>query len=339
MTLDELKIQKFPGNDEILRIARDQFGVKAAWSFANIFGVPAKVDTNPMAMYDDLYGMLVNKYREQGLDDKEAKKLAGTEFNERLGANFSLDRITFKGSSPEAYIQPNVESYNRVFKDNTDLAITLAKVDPELIGLLSLDIDTKDNFNLTVYNLLRDPKTKLPDGSPLNNYMITPAEQERRRLKNRAWQAYNFLVDGLEKKAQDSDKKSLRSHPELKAALKEIASNDLRKISESWWVEYNDPKGGDRAFKYAYGLNQVVSNKKFMEQYGNTKLWTDIKDFTTIRNTFTTFYKGLPERDPRKAKTQDAYAEILEQFSETWHPKLKEILTRNFSEDMLKDAQ
>jgi len=282
---------------------------------------------------------LVNKYRQQGKDDQEAKKLAGTELNERLGVKFPLDRITFKGSNPEAYIQPNAESYNRVFKDNTELAVKLAKVDPELIGLLSLDIDTKDNFNLTVYNILRNPKTKLPDGSPLNSYIITPEEQERRRLKNRAWQGYNFLADGLEKKAQDADQKSLRSHPELKAVLKQVAENDLRKISESWWVEYNDPQGGDRAFKYAYGLNQIVSNEAFMEKYGNTKLWTDIKDFMTIRNTFTTFYEELPERDPRKAKTQDGYTEILEQRSETWHPKLKEILIRNFSEDMLKDAQ
>jgi hypothetical protein len=339
MTLDELKIQKYPGLEEINRITREQFKIKASWSFANIFGVPAKVDTNPMAIYDDLYGMLVNKYRQQGKDDKEAKKLAGTELNERLGVNFPLDRITFKGSNPEAYIQPNVESYNRVFKENTDLAVTLAKVDPELIGLLSLDIDTKDNFNLTVYNILRNPKTKLPDGSPLNSYIITPEEQERRRLENRAWQGYYFLVDGLEKKAQDTDGKSLRSHPELKAVIKEIADNDLRKISESWWVKWSKGGGEDKAFKYAYGLNQVVSNKAFMEEYGNTKLWTDVKDFTTIRNTFTTFYKSLPERDPRKTKTIDAYNEILENFSETWHPKLKEMLIRNFSEDKLKDAQ
>jgi hypothetical protein len=47
----------------------------------------------------------------------------------------------------------------------------------------------------------------------------------------------------------------------------------------------------------------------------------------------------LPERDPRKTKTIDAYNEILENFSETWHPKLKEMLIRNFSEDKLKDAQ
>ena len=104
-------------------------------------------------------------------------------------------------------------------------------------------------------------------------------------------------------------------------------------------MEYNNPKGGDRAYKYAYGLNKIVSDKDFMEKYGNTKLWSDVKDFVSIRNTFTTFYKGLPERDPRKAKTQDGYAEILEVLSETWHPKLKEILIRNFSEDMLKDAQ
>jgi hypothetical protein len=339
MTLDELKIQKYPGFEEIKKITREQFAIKANWSFANIFGVPAKVDTNPMSIYDDLYGMLVNKYRQSGIDEKEAKKLAGTELNERLGVKFPLDRITFKGSSPEAYIQPNVESYNRVFKENTDLAVALAKVDPELIGLLSLDIDTKDNFNLTVYNILRDPKTKLPDGSPLNSYMITPEEQERRRLVNRAWNGYYFLVDGLEKKAQDLDNKSLRSHPELKAVLKDVANNEIRKMSESWWVEWNKGGAEDKAFKYAYGLNQIVSNKEFMEKYGNTKLWSDVKEFTSIRNVYSTYYKNLPERDSRKSETLDAYIETLELRSEAWHPKLKELLIRNFSEDNLKDVR
>jgi hypothetical protein len=291
-----------------------------------------------MAIYDDLYGMLVNKYRQQGQNEQEAKKLAGTELNERLGVNFPLDRITFKGSNPNSYIQPNVESYNRVFKENTDLAIALAGTDPALIGLLTLDIDTKDNFNLTVYNILRDPKTKLPDGSPLNTYLITPREQEKRRQTNRAWEAYNTLVDGLEQKAQNIDGKSLRSHPELKAVLKEVAKNELRKISEDWWVEYNIGEGGDKSYKYAYGLNQIVSNKQFMEQYGKTKLWADVTEFMTIRNTVTSVYSGLPDRDPRKAAIKDTYVALLETWSPKWHPKLQQLLIRNFSEDILKEA-
>jgi hypothetical protein len=282
--------------------------------------------------------MLVNKYRQQGQDEQEAKKLAGTELNQRLGVNFPLDRITFKGSNPNAYIQPNAESYNRVFKENADLAITLAKADPELIGLLSMDIDTKDNFNLTVYNILRDPKTKLPDGSPLNTYMITPKEQEKRRQVNRAWEAYNSLVDGLEQKAQNTDGKSLRSHPELKAVLKEVAKTELRKVSEDWWVEYNDPKGGDKAFKYAYGLNQIISNNKFMDQYGKTKLWSDVKEFMTIRNTVTSIYSQLEDRDPRKAIVKDTYTALLETWSPKWHPKLQQLLIRNFNNDILKEA-
>ena len=348
-TLDELGIQKFPGNEKVNQIAREQFGVKAAWSFGNIFGVPAKVDTNPMVIYDDLFDMLVNKYRSGIIDpitrqftvydEKDAKKLAGREMNERLGVEFPLDRITFKGSSPEAYIQPNVESYNRVFKDNADLAVKLAQSDPELIGLLSLDIDTKDNFNLTVYNILRDPDTKLPDGSPLNSYIITPKEQERRRIINRTWNGYNLLVEGLEQKAQDADGKSLRSHPELKEILKQTANNELRKISEDWWKQWSTGGAENRAFKYANALNEIVSNKKFMDKYGKTKLWEDVQSFTMIRNTFTAFYSKLPERDPRKKKTIDAYNELLDQFSETWHPKLKELIVRNFSEDVLKEAK
>lgn len=349
MTLEELGIQKYPGNAAINELARKQFGIKASWSFANIFGIPAKVDTNPMMIYDDLYGILVNKYRTGIIDpvtrqfttysEKDAKRLAGTELNERLGVEFPLDRITFKGGNAAAYIQPNAESYDRVFKENTKLAVTLANADPELIGLLSLDIDKKDNFNLTVYNILRDPNTKLPDGSPLNTYMITPKEQERRRQINRAWGAYNTIVDGLEQKAQLADGKSLRSHPELKQVLEGAVNGGLREISNDWWVEYNDPKGGDKAFKYAYGLKQVINDKKFMEKYGNTKLWSDVESFMAIRDVTASAVNALPDRDPRKAIIKDTYIEILERFSETWHPKLKELLVRNFTEDTLKEAE
>ena len=215
----------------------------------------------------------------------------------------------------------------------------MAQSDPELIGLLSLDIDTKDNFNLTVYNILRDPDTKLPDGSPLNSYIITPEEQERRRMINRAWNGYNLLVEGLEQKAQDADGKSLRSHPELKEILKQTANNELRKISEDWWKQWSKGGAENRAFKYANGLNEIVSNKKFMDKYGKTKLWEDVTSFLIIRNMYTQFYSKLPDRDPRKAKTIDTYNELLDQFSEVWHPKLKELIVRNFSEDTLKEAK
>jgi hypothetical protein len=189
-----------------------------------------------------------------------------------------------------------------------------------------------------VYNILRDPKTKLPDGSPLNTYMITPAKQEARRQTNLAWEMYYTAVDGLEQKAQNIDKKSLRSHPELKEALKNFAKTEIRKVSEDWWKEYNDPKGGDKAFRYAYGLNQIISNNKFMDQYGNTKLWSDIQDFMDIRNIATSIYSELPDRDPRKAIIKDKYIGLLETYSAQWHPKLKQLLIRNFSEDILKEA-
>jgi hypothetical protein len=125
----------------------------------------------------------------------------------------------------------------------------------------------------------------------------------------------------------------------LKAVLKEFANTELKKISEDWWKQWSKGGSEDRAFKYANGLNDIVSNEKFMEQYGKTKLWEDVKTFTIMRNTFSSFYSKLPERDPRKAKTIDAYNELIDRFSETWHPKLKELIVRNFSEDTLKEAK
>jgi hypothetical protein len=44
-----------------------------------MFGVPAKVDTRPMQIFEDLYGALVNKYVTKGETFAAAKELAGAE--------------------------------------------------------------------------------------------------------------------------------------------------------------------------------------------------------------------------------------------------------------------
>lgn len=338
-TLDEMKILKYPGDDVIKKATREQFLVKFGWSFNSLFGVPAKVDTRPMKLYEDAYGLLVNKYQAQGLDVTKAKELAGAEFLSRVGTDFPLDRITFKGSTANAYIAPTSKAFNRVFVENTKLTADLEKVDPALVGLLTADLDQKpEDFNLSVYKKLQDPKTKLPGGTLLNDIQISPQEEERRRNINRVWSLYNQVTDALEAKAQSIDKKSLRSHPELLEARQEIASTLFRKESEDWWTDYNDPKRGDKSFNYAYALNRIVSDEGFMKKYGQTKFWSDVKDYLAIRNTVVTVYQSLPSRDPRKSQIKKAYNATLDTFIPTWHPKLQDTIKRYFEEDTMKDA-
>ena len=339
MTLDDLGIMKYPGEETVYRDTRKNFAVKANWAFGNIFGVPAKVDINPMALYEEAYGLLVNKYKLITNNEKTARELAGAEMTAKLGPNFPIDRVSFKGSSANAYIQPNVESYNRVFEDSTGLAEKLARQNPELVGLLTLDIDpSKEEFNLSIYKILNDPNTKLPDGSPLNDVKLTPKQEEERRQINRGWALYNQLTETLEAKAVERDGKSLRSHPDLLEARRIVANDFIRKQSESWWTEYNDPARGDKSYRYAYALNSIISEDGWMKKYGNTKLWNDVKEFMAIRNTVVEVYKGMPDRSSAKSNVKKNYIAFIDERMKTWHPKLQELINRNFEEDTMKDA-
>jgi hypothetical protein len=339
MTLDDLGIMKYPGDEVVYRDTRKNFAVKANWAFGNIFGVPAKVDTNPMALYEEAYNLLVNKYRVIANNEKLARELAGAELTAKLGPNFPLDRVSFKGSSANAYIQPNYESYKRVFEDSTGLAETLARQNPELVGLLALDVDSsKEEFNLSIFKILNDPKTKLPNGSILNDIKLTPKQEEERRQINRGWALYNQLTDTLEAEAAKIPGKTLRSRPDLLEARRIVAGDLIRKQSESWWKEYNDPQRGDKSFRYAYALNTVINNDEWMNKYGNTKLWNDVKEFMTIRNTVVEVYKGMPDRSVQKSRVKKNYIAFIDERMKTWHPKLQELINRNFEEDNMKDA-
>jgi hypothetical protein len=149
---------------------------------------------------------------------------------------------------------------------------------------------------------------------------------------------YNQLTDILEQKAQDTDQKSLRSHPELLDARKEIANTLFKKESEDWWLQYNDPERGDKSFRYGYALNLITSDKAFMDKYGKTKFWSDVSDYMGIRNAVVGIYQGLPSNDPRKSKLKKAYNATLDTFIPTWHPKLQDIVKRYFEEDTMKNA-
>ena len=338
-TLDEMKILKYPGDAAIKKATQENFLVKFGWSFNSIFGVPAKVDTRPMKLYEDAYGLLVNKYQSQGIDITQAKELAGAEFLSKVGTDFPLDRITFKGSASNAYIQPTSKAYNRVFVENQKLVAELASKDPALVGLLTADLDQNPkDFNLSVYRKLQDPDTKLPGGELLNKLAISPKKEESLRNINRVWDLYNQVTDALELKAQQSDGKSLRSHPELLAARKQISDTLFRKESEEWWLELNDPERGDKSFRYAYALNRIVSDEAYMKKYGNTKFWSDVSDYLAIRNAIVSVYQELPMNDPRKSNIKKAYNATLDTFTPTWHPRLQDIIKRFFEEDTMKDA-
>lgn len=336
MTLDELGIKKFPGDSYVKEVTENLYSRRFRWNFASIFGVPAKVDTRPMQIFDDYYAILVNKYITQGNTEEVAKNLAEEEFLKNVGDTFPMDYVTFKGKSAKGYIAPTTESFNRVFVDNKKLVESLIDIDPELIGLITLDLDyDKDEFNLSVYRKLDDPKTKLPGGELLNDVRKTPDQIQKERMVNRAWNTYNDLRDKLEAIAiKDGD--TWREREDLQAILKKAGNEEIRKISEKWWKEWNDPNRGDRSFRYARGLYEIITDENFMSRYGNTKLWDDVKTFMQWRSVAIMLRNQYGANDPRRSDIREKYMAVLDLESPKWHPKLRELIKRHFEEDTLK---
>jgi hypothetical protein len=337
--LDSMGIQKFPGMAKVRDDARNLYKMKALWTFASPLGAPIKVDTDPLKLYDDYHRILVEKYLSKGLNRIDAKERAGFEMLATLGADFALDNVTYKGVSQKAYIPAQLENYNRVFVENNDLVTDLVKQNPKMVTLLTLDVPVKtEDFNLSIYRILNNPKTKLPGNVLLNELALTPEQEQTERIINRTQADFNKKRDELQSLAYSQKKKTLASAG-LDVELERYAKDVLAEKSPEWFYRYNNPQFGDNSFAYANALQTVVNNSKFMAKHGQSKLWQDTLAFLRVRNVYTSVYQALGNGDPRKTQIRDTYHTILAENLSQWDPALQELITRNFLKDTMKTTQ
>lgn len=341
-TLVEMGIdKKMPTDAEILDETKRMWTLKARLEFASPAGVPVKVDTRPMDVFNQFYSILVQKYQSKGLQWDAAKTAAEEEFLATMGSNFPIDRVTLKGSSAATYVAPTISSYKRLADGgNLGLINNLYDLDPKLVGLLGMDIDvTKENFSLSVYNYLKDPTTTLPNGKPLNSIAPTPMEAEQIRQNNRTWDKYITFKDNLTKEAlKIPGVKSLAGLKGGQQALRSYANDVLKKENPSWWTdEYQVGKSaGDKSYVYAQGLSQIISDPNFMNKYGKSQLWNDVKVFMAARDAIVGIYNSLPEGSQQKTNLKVGYQNYIADTISQWHPQLQKIINRYFDNDTFK---
>jgi hypothetical protein len=334
--------KKMPSDAEIEKQVRGLFRAKFFSVFASPYaGIPYKIDNTPMSLTSNLYYKLQEKYIAQGMASQDARDAAGEEMLSLLGPNFMLDRVTFTGSSKNINMPATSEAYARVFDDNSDLLKRLVNIEPGeigLVGLLTADLDydpAKQSNN--ILTLLANPSATLPGTSKnLNELKMTPQEIETERIKQRTWNTYMATKQALEAKITDG--RTLRSYPELKAVLDNLAATTFREQSQAWYDQYQLAQSGDTSYKYARALTEITSDPKFMEKNGKKQFWLDAQEFLTARSMFSAAYQTLPDYDPRKAMLREAYNMWTEQNVGQWDGNLKTIITRYFDNDSLKAA-
>jgi hypothetical protein len=339
--LVEMGIQEdMPSDEEIEKEVRGLFRQKFFSTFISPYaGIPFKVEGAPMGLTTRLYYKLIEKNKAAGMANQDARDAAGEELIATLGPKFMLDRVTFTGSSKNLNIPATSEAYARVFEDNDALVGRLVNIEPGEIGLVGLltadlDYDPAEQSN-NILTLLANPSATLPGTSKnLNELKMTPQEIETERLKQRTWNQYMQVKEALEAKITDG--KTLRSHPELKSVLDNLAVTVFKDQSQAWYDQYQLAQSGDTSYKYARALSEITKDKKFMSKNGNTEFWKDVETFMNARAMFTQVYQALPDYDPRKAKLRDAYNIWVESNASQWDANLKTILTRYFDNDSLK---
>lgn len=337
--LDSMGIQKFPGMEKVRSDARNLYKTKALWTFASPLGVPIKVDTDPLKLFEDYHNILVEKYISKGFDRVKAKQYAGFEMLATLGADFPLDNVTYKGVTQKAYIPAQLEDYNRVFVENNDLVTDLVKQDPKMVTLLTLDVPVKnEDFNLSIYRILNNPKTKLPGNVLLNELALSPEQEQTERIINRTQADYNQKRDQLLSLAYSQKKKTLAAAG-LSDELERYAKEVLAAKSPEWFYRYNNPQYGDNSYAYANALQTIVNNSKFMAKHGQSKLWQDTVAFLRVRNVYTSIFQALDNGDQRKTKIRDVYNNAIAENISQWDPALQELITRNFLNDTMKTTQ
>ena len=330
MTQWEMGLGPKPTMQSVMQETKDWFGQRALWRFASPFGIAPKQD-KPGQLFQDYGTLLLKKF------NGDANK-AQAEMHQVLGNAFPADRYLYRGSTKSAFISPTIEGYARVWQDNTDLAKQLETLDPKAVGLLTADITGDPDPQ--VQKFLANPGTKLPGNTILNGQTLTPEQYENKLQINRVWNAYRTdkqtLLDEL-RKSTNNPKARVADYPEVKAQW-DARMAQLAKYSPQWFDEYQKSANGDNSYTMAKGLQDIISNQKFMTKNGSSDFWQQAKTFINYRNKVVEAINS-PEAKAAKATTaiKQAWTSYLQNDTAgLWNPQLQEIIDRYFVNDTLK---
>ena len=338
-TLYDMKIGPKPTEKSIEKETADIYLRKFRTQFFSLLGSAQYVEARPDSLFNDYYIMLLDKYKAQGKSDVESQQFATDEFQSHMavfGSEFPMDRLFVSSRDKNAYITPSQKAYDRIWNDYSGLAKELESISPQVVGLLTADLPKE--YSPQVNKFLNDPNTTLPGGTILNTQIKTPEMVEVELTKSRYWKAYTDYKNQLNDAAKDADYASYLSVPELKELLKQYATTTLKAGSEDWYNEYMQSiSKGDAAWSQARGLQKVVDNKKWMNEFGNTQFWTHAKSFLDYRDSYVKAYKDTPVGS--KNKIQEQWVGYLESSLNLWDPVLQKIINRYFQNDNLKEAR
>ena len=341
MALYDMGLGKKPTDKSVTSEAKKKFLEKAAWQFGSPIGSPAVIDSRPDSIFSTYFRNAVDKYKAQGMSDRDAKAAAEVELNTQVlafGAKnpFPMERLYYgaKRRPKAAYVIPTAEGYKRVWEEFSGLARNLAEKDKNLVGLITADL-AGEKADPNISRILNKPGATLPDGTTLNLPLKSVADVEIDIEVSRVWKAYSAYKADLNKLAKEKGYASYASVEVLRDALSNYSAQ-LGEFSPDWKYEYNLRKSENVAFKYAWGLTKIVNNEAFMKKHGNTPFWTDAAAMMKYRDDYAKLLKDAP--DGSKTYVKNAWTQYVESVIDKMDPKLANLFDRYFLNDQLTEV-
>lgn len=342
MALYEMGLGKAPTEEIVANQTRKKFAEKAAWQFGSPLGSAPVIDMRPDNIFSTYFRAATDKYKAQGMSDRDAKAAAEKDLNERIAvlgkkSDFPMERLYFgaKRRQKAAYVVPTAEGYSRVWQEFKGLAKDLALKDKDLVGLITLDL-SGDKSDPTISRILNQPGVTLPDGTTLNLPLKSIADVEKDIEVSRVWKAYSDYKRILNKAARDAKYASYSSVPELREALK-LYAKQLGEFSPNWKYVYDKRETEDVSYKYAYGLTKIVKDEAFMTKHGNTQLWTDVRAIMKYRDDYVKLYQDAPMG--YKSVVQNYWRNYINSIVDVVDPKLADLIDRYFENDKLTEVK
>lgn len=179
-------------------------------------------------------------------------------------------------------IDPTLGSYD-ILANHEDLTRELARLDPEAVGVIANSAPVGE-FDRGVYRWLSE--NKVPGTNDTYRAKKSPDEMRDSIEMQKAWREYNKAKIQRDEMLKKMGLKSLRSAAAapIKAAWDAFTGEYMSsesKYGDKWTTEFN--KYTDMTTTYLVAINKTLENKKFMDQYGDTPLWRDIKTYMGMR--------------------------------------------------------
>ena len=177
-------------------------------------------------------------------------------------------------------IDPTLGSYD-ILANHSELTRELASLDPEAVGVIA-NTAPAGEFDRGVYRWLSE--NKVPGTNDTYRAKKSPDEMLQSIEMQKAWREYNKVKIQRDELMKKMGIKSLQSNAAapVKAAWDAFTGDYMAsKYGDKWTAEFN--KYTDMTTTYLVAINKALENKKFMDQYGETPLWRDIKAYMTMR--------------------------------------------------------